>query len=110
MNFEEIASFAKILKLFSETNNLSNEEKILKLITAHLKPEQKKNAEIIIKYIEFENMAKRYKNEISMQNYGNCCWQKNMLTDLKKTFSEKKQIKLDLILKIMDLSETAQKL
>lgn len=96
--------------MFSEMNSYSAEEKIFKLITSYLKPEQRKNAEVIIKYMEFENMAKRYKSEISVQSEGGYYWQKKMLIDLKKSFSEKKQRKLDLILKIMDLTETAEKL
>ncbi len=106
-----MAKLAKMMKAVSETNgSMSVEEKFLKIIMSYLKPEQKKNAEVIVKYMEFENMAKRYKNDISIQSAKNNNWQKNMLTDLRNSFNGKKQLKIDIILKFMDLKEVMEKL
>jgi len=111
LDFEEMAKLAKMMKIVSETNNsMSTEEKFLKIILSYLKPEQKKNAEVIIKYIEFENMAKKHKNKISAQNIKNENWQKNMLTELRNSFTGKKQLKIDMILKFMDLKDTFEKI
>jgi len=110
LNFKEMADFAKIMKFISETDGMSVEEKVIKLIISGLKPEQKKNAEVIAKYIEFENMARKYKGKIYAQSRVNTNWQKNMLLDLKKSFNGKKGLKIDMLLKLMDLSEIVNKI
>ena len=104
LDFEEIAKAAKIMKFMSESEGMSTEEKFLKLFISSLKPEQKKNAEIITKYIEFESMAKRYKGSISIQNKSEKNWQKDMINDLKNNFDGKIKLKLYMVLKLIELN------
>ncbi len=110
MNFEEAAKIAKMMKIMSEQGDISTEEKIIKMTMDYIKPEYRKNAEIIAKYIEFENMAKRHKNAVSAQSGNKLVWQKNMLEDIKKSFDGKKRLKLDMLLKVIELNEIIEKI
>jgi len=110
LNFEEVAQLAKMMKIMSEKGDISVEEKIIKMIMTYIKPENRKNAEIIEKYIEFANMAKRHKSAISVQSSSNFGWQKNMLEDVKKSFDGKKRLKIDMLLKFVELNEIIEKI
>lgn len=110
MDFEEISRAAKIMKFLSESEGMSAEQKIVKLFLNNLKPEYEKKAEIITKYMEFENMAKKYKGEVLAQNAGKSFWQKNMINDLIKSFDGKRKLKLGMMLKVIELNEIMEKI
>ena len=110
MNFEEAAQIAKIMKIMSEHGDISAEEKLIKMAMTYVKPEYKRNAEIIAKYIEFATMAKRHKNAVSAQSGGKFSWQKNMLEDVSKSFNGKKKLKIDMLLKVIELNEIIERI
>lgn len=109
MNYEETAMLAGIIKLMSEKKDISAEEKIMKIIAAGIKPEYKRNAEILLKYVELENAAKRHKSAVSIQS-GKGSWRRKMLEDISKTADGKKKLKINMILKIMELDEIIKNL
>ena len=55
-------------------------------------------------------MAKRHKNAVSAQSGGKFSWQKNMLEDVSKSFNGKKKLKIDMLLKVIELNEIIERI
>lgn len=109
MKEDDLVNFFKLAKILQNSGGELTEEAILKFIVSNLKPEQQKNAQPIIKYIEFENAAKKFKSQISVQSNQDNLWKKDMISELKDSFSNKQKFKLDLLMKCIEINEIIKK-
>ncbi len=109
MNFEEMANMAKMMKIFSDSGGKTKEEQILKLFSLYAKPNEQKNVKILMKYVELENLVKKYKSRVLATGLENGSWQKNVLCELRGSVDENKKLKMDMVLKFIELNEIMKK-